>query len=608
MAAPSFMPMLVPGIDRSLTKADLKLASITATGLPRIHRDMKAPVPHLEVLVTIIENHNMVDKMAVHLLHSHEQLKESEIKLEKKLETAPGTWMQPVSADSIDPADLHTLAFKVDHTDSEDAPFSLIPYEFGEGQSPIMGDERVLECMSDLATYIVEKDLVDIFALQLVQSDDHFAGPTAELEVEGFGTITLPQSMQKIEALIPVSWPTCVSGSASQLSGPPPGQHWNVSTKPDGTQTHKVHVDNAESEEDILKGLTDQAKPTLKKTHDLYWCCQVRSCQILSSGIHPEMDVTKYAAGPESYDILSDFQISNFFANTSITKTECDDVGATLLGGPVSATPIQGGSSYTVERMNVPKVVQFRSLQLDMAKLRLAQQVYTKFVPQCAYHDILKPLHVYVWDRVPGTAFCRVRREMFASDMNKSQGLSQTVDDFARFFALAWINRPAALEPSSPGLQDSYIAILNGLSLTLPESLHSTIDAVRKDLHLLFRPEYPTALQHGDILENNIHVDEETGHITGVLDWPDAFVAPFGLSLGGAEILLGIQTNQDWHFHPFHVELRQQFWKRLNMEIGEVSELDRQAMKVARLMGLFQLYGFEQNGMSGVYLEKLILL
>jgi hypothetical protein len=77
------------------------------------------------------------------------------------------------------------------------------------------------------------------------------------------------------------------------------------------------------------------------------------------------------------------------------------------------------------------------------------------------------------------------------------------------------------------------------------QSLHSTIDMVRQNLHLLFRPEYPTAIQHGDILENNIHVDEVTGHITGVVGWHDAFIAPFGISLGGVEILFGIQANED---------------------------------------------------------------
>ncbi|KAH7190877.1 hypothetical protein DER44DRAFT_707834 [Fusarium oxysporum] len=316
------------------------------------------------------------------------------------------------------------------------------------------------------------------------------------------------------------------------------------------------------------------------------------------------MDISRYAADPKSYDKLSEFQVDSFFTNASVTKVECDEFAAQLLDGPVSATPIQGGNSYTVESEHMSKVVQFRSSQLDMKKLEIAQNVYLKFVPQGKYHNTLGTFHVYIWDRIPAPAFCRVRRKMFASDMIENHGLGQTVQDFARFFALAWLNESQSPEPLPIGLQESYCADLDKLSLTLPESLHSTIDRVRKDLHLLFRPEYPTVVQHGDILENNIHVDEATGHITGIVDWHDAFIAPFGLSLGGVEILFGLQSNKNWHFHPSHVKLRQQFWERFNTEVSNVSESDKQAMEVARLMGLFKMFGFEPNG--AVYLERLV--
>jgi hypothetical protein len=223
-------------------------------------------------------------------------------------------------------------------------------------------------------------------------------------------------------------------------------------------------------------------------------------------------------------------------------------------------------------------------------------------------YGTLGSLHIYIWNRVSGPAFCRVRQHMFTSDTGVDPRLGQAVHDFARFFASAWINRPLTRDQLPPGLQDEYVSILDELSGTLPHSLHPTIDMVKRNLYLLFRPDFPIALQHGDILENNIHVEEATGHITGVVDWPDAFVAPFGLSLGGVEILLGIQTNKDWHFHPSHVDLRQRFWDTFNNEIGQVSELDKRSMEVARLMGLLRTHGFEENGMSGVYLERLILL
>lgn len=57
----------------------------------------------------------------------------------------------------------------------------------------------------------------------------------------------------------------------------------------------------------------------------------------------------------------------------------------------------------------------------------------------------------------------------------------------------------------------------------------------------------------------NIHVDEETSHITGIVDWADAKMAPFGTSLGGLETILGVQTSSCWLFHPSHEQLRTQF-------------------------------------------------
>jgi hypothetical protein len=150
------------------------------------------------------------------------------------------------------------------------------------------------------------------------------------------------------------------------------------------------------------------------------------------------MDVATFAAGPESYDRLSQAQISIFFSsNTTVTREECDEVAAGLLEGPVSATAIQGGTSYTVQRHQAHQVVQFRSSELNMIRLILIQQVYHKFVPRCQHHGLLGSLHVYIWDLVSGPAFCRVRREMFTVDAE--QRLSQTVRDFARSVDRCWI-------------------------------------------------------------------------------------------------------------------------------------------------------------------------
>lgn len=102
-------------------------------------------------------------------------------------------------------------------------------------------------------------------------------------------------------------------------------------------------------------------------------------------------------------------------------------------------------------------------------------------------------------------------------------------------------------------------------------------------------------VNHDDRVENNIHVDERTGRITGIADWPDAKIAPFGVSLGALETILSVQTKSMWLFHFRHTELRRQFWDTFYSKIGKISEEDQRAIEVALLFGLFQAHGFNSQ-------------
>jgi len=165
-------------------------------------------------------------------------------------------WMRPVPAASLDPTSLHGLAFKIKLKGGETDTFCLIPYEFAEGKSPVAEDDKkALGCITQLANYIIRRGLADVFALQFIEHDD-IATPTAEVKVHGLGTITLPQSMQKIGTLVPVSWPNPADPTVYP-EGPGPSENWNVSTKPDGTKTHKVHVGSLQTEEGVLGSLAE---------------------------------------------------------------------------------------------------------------------------------------------------------------------------------------------------------------------------------------------------------------------------------------------------------------------------------------------------------------
>jgi hypothetical protein len=140
-----------------------------------------------------------------------------------------------------------------------------------------------------------------------------------------------------------------------------------------------------------------------------------------------------------------------------------------------------------------------------------------------------------------------------------------------------------------------YSRILDKLSQGLPKRFHPKLNEIRQGLPLLFRPGYPIVLNHDDLLDMNIHVDEGTGRITGIVDWADAIFGPFGTSLGGLETLLGVQTLTHWYFHPSHKSLRTQFWETFYEVTGDLSADDRRAIEIGRMFGLFRTHGFNRR-------------
>ncbi|KAM0742763.1 hypothetical protein ACQRIT_002940 [Beauveria bassiana] len=139
--------------------------------------------------------------------------------------------------------------------------------------------------------------------------------------------------------------------------------------------------------------------------------------------------------------------------------------------------------------------------------------------------------------------------------------LRVTLDDYARFFASAYHNTPAEMaRPDRTQLWDKYLSQLQQLRQELSERFHLKLDEIIPKLPDLFTEEWPLVPNHID-LENNIHVDTATGKIMGICDCE---VSPFGMSLGGVEIMLGtLPTSGDfWRYHPNHKELRDHFRER----------------------------------------------
>lgn len=104
----------------------------------------------------------------------------------------------------------------------------------------------------------------------------------------------------------------------------------------------------------------------------------------------------------------------------------------------------------------------------------------------------------------------------------------------------------------------------------------------------------PWVLTHSDLSNTNILVNSDSGHLTGVVDWADASIEPFGIALWGLESILGCSGPQGWAYYGNDVShSRALFRMVLLTEIGgAISDETRRAIEEVRTLGLLLRYGF----------------
>lgn len=138
-----------------------------------------------------------------------------------------------------------------------------------------------------------------------------------------------------------------------------------------------------------------------------------------------------------------------------------------------------------------------------------------------------------------------------------------------------------------------YLSQLTQLSRRLPERFRQTLDDLIARLPDLFTDDWPLVPNHTDLLENNIHVDPNTGRLVGICDWKDTEVGPLGMSLGGLETMLGINKRREgWCYHANQEALRDVFWTTFNEALGNTTD---ERIEVARLAGLILGNGWQND-------------
>lgn len=212
----------IPGLQLPLTNMDIESSNTLCNGLPRMHKNMDHDQQHIKNLAAIISQHKMIGKFCAASLHKHEDTPDGQTKLEvdintmsaeliksvlvkivreNKLEAAleavlkTGKWMKPVQFSSLDPNNIHGVAFKLYPKKK-----CLLPYEFAEGRMPVSESgtvdnffDNLPSFVNDFFNYVEKNELADMIGLQFLgalDGDQH--PPAVEFELGEKGTIKLP--------------------------------------------------------------------------------------------------------------------------------------------------------------------------------------------------------------------------------------------------------------------------------------------------------------------------------------------------------------------------------------------------------------------------------
>lgn len=291
--------------------------------------------------------------------------------------------------------------------------------------------------------------------------------------------------------------------------------------------------------------------------------------------------------------------ITSFFISHGLTekdRLDCNVSAQALFPNEaIIPAPTQGYCSYTV-LVGGSQIVQFRprKYQLDPTVITAAKKVFADYAPSIHFVGAMTPsgLLMYTMDKLPGISYKEYRAsetDLVAQNQTWNNHV-QIVEDFALFLARSWNHR--ADLPGCGKVGSSITVRLQQLTQELPHRFRPrALSALKQIRHL---DALPWVLTHGDIVPSNIMVNPASGRLTGLVDWAEAEVLPFGLSLYGLEELLGFVAATGWTYCNGSERLRAHFWRKLLAAIpeleGNLQSLD--ALGTARDIGVLLWHGF----------------
>ncbi|KAI0526429.1 hypothetical protein F5B22DRAFT_585713 [Xylaria bambusicola] len=298
-----------------------------------------------------------------------------------------------------------------------------------------------------------------------------------------------------------------------------------------------------------------------------------------------------------------DSAITSFFeSNKTVTRQQCDDFALSRVGGQVVPVPIQGSYSYTIMAgRNESRIFQFRTHNsvIDISIIDLAKTIHPQLIADCKYHGTIgqsQPLHIYEMNKLPGTNYITARPASVEQSPAAVARQQNTAAHLAKFFAQSWNHRQQLHQDDRAALLADFRDKFELLSQSLPSRFAPNLDRVSKELPRLFKDTLPFVFCHDDLREMNILIQPETGSITGVVDWAEARILPFGLTLWALENILGYMNSKGWHYFNNRHELEKIFWDTFRKEAENLSDDDLPLIHIARMTGLFYHYGLLRDG------------
>lgn len=234
----------------------------------------------------------------------------------------------------------------------------------------------------------------------------------------------------------------------------------------------------------------------------------------------------------------------------NLNQQRCDEYAKGLVdSSDIQPAENQGARSYTVVCASKGKAVQFRLKPFKRPILILGCQIYGNQVPKIEICGEFLTLPVYLSNMIPGRAHIlqETPRRNFPLAREK-----RTVMDLAKFLAKATYHP----QPRSMIRKDSWTrtitkklkSLLEHPNLkTLAPEIYKRAEDLLPWIYLIRR--LPAVLCHYDFVEDNIFVNE-SGTVTGVIDFNKAGIESFGMNIYGLyEGFLGMMEGGHWSFY-----------------------------------------------------------